>query len=133
LALYRLACKDFIPTNLYIDVMLTIKNALFCIAKAKIDDSEGEFWIILLGTDHLEELFGILRTMVENDTNLDMYQLVGCIAGTRTEKYQTYWQNTHIGTVHLDGSNFPHFPVIQRKFQTGPTTSSLHLGKGTSR
>jgi hypothetical protein len=53
LALYRMAGKDFIPTNLYIDVMLMIKNAFFCIAKAKVDDPEGEFWIILLGTDRL--------------------------------------------------------------------------------
>ena len=82
LALYRMAGKDFIPTNLYIDVMLMIKNAFFCVAKAKVDDPEGEFWIILLGTDRLEELFGILRTMVGNDANLDMYQLIGRIAGT---------------------------------------------------
>ncbi|KDR67270.1 hypothetical protein GALMADRAFT_47197, partial [Galerina marginata CBS 339.88] len=82
LALYRMAGKDFIPTNLYIDVMLMIKNTFFCVAKAKIDDPEGEFWIILLGTDRLEELFGILRTMVGNDANLDIYQLIGRIAGT---------------------------------------------------
>ena len=56
--LYRLAGKDFIPTNLYIDLMIMIKNVLFCVVKAKIDDSDGEFWIILLGTDRLEELFG---------------------------------------------------------------------------
>ncbi|KAF8148808.1 hypothetical protein B0H34DRAFT_679492 [Crassisporium funariophilum] len=82
LVLYRMAGKDFIPTNLYIDVMLMIKNALFCVAKAKVDDPEGEFWIILLGTDRLEELFGILRTMVGNNANLDLYQLLGRIAGT---------------------------------------------------
>jgi hypothetical protein len=62
--------------------MLMIKNAFFCITKAKVDDPEGEFWIILLGTDCLEELFGILRTMVRNDANLDIYQLIGCIVGT---------------------------------------------------
>jgi hypothetical protein len=62
--------------------MLMIKNVLFCIAKAKIDDPDGEFWIILLGTDRLEELFGILRTMIGNDANLDVYQLVCRLAGT---------------------------------------------------
>jgi hypothetical protein len=49
--LYRLAGKDFIPTNLYIDLMIMIKNILFCMAKAKIDDPDREFWLILLGTD----------------------------------------------------------------------------------
>ena len=49
--LYRLAGKDFIPTNLYIDLMIMIKNILFCMVKAKIDDADREFWLILLGTD----------------------------------------------------------------------------------
>ena len=80
--LYRLAGKDFIPTNLYIDLMIMIKNFLFCVAKAKIDDPDGEFWLILLGTDQLKELFGILRTMVGNDANLDILQLVSRLSGT---------------------------------------------------
>jgi hypothetical protein len=80
--LYRLAGKNFIPTNLYIDIMIMIKNVLFCMAKAKIDDPDGEFWLILLGTDRLEELFGILRTMVGNDANLDILQLVSRLSGT---------------------------------------------------
>jgi len=82
LVLYRLAGKEFIPTNLYADLMIMIKNAVFSVAKAKIDDPEGEFWLILLGTDRLEELFGILRTMVGNDANLDILQLVSRLAGT---------------------------------------------------
>jgi hypothetical protein len=80
--LYRLGGKDFIPTNLYIDLMIMIKNAVFCVAKAKIDNPDGEFWLILLGTDRLEELFGILRTMVGNDANLDILQLVSRLSGT---------------------------------------------------
>jgi hypothetical protein len=59
-----------------------VKNAYFCIAKSKIDDPEGSFWIGLLGTDRLEELFGILRTMVGNDTNVDILQLVSRLSGT---------------------------------------------------
>jgi hypothetical protein len=82
LILYRLAGKEFIPTNLYIDLMIMVKNAIFSIAKAIIDDPDGEFWLILLGTDRLEELFGILRTMIVNDANLDMLQLVSRLAGT---------------------------------------------------
>jgi hypothetical protein len=82
LGLYKLAGKNFIPTNLLIDVMIMIKNVIFCVAKAKVDNPEGEFWIILLGTDRLEELFGILRTMVGNDANLDVLQLGSRLSGT---------------------------------------------------
>ncbi|KAF8162670.1 hypothetical protein B0H34DRAFT_631332, partial [Crassisporium funariophilum] len=66
----------------YVDLMIMIKNVLFCVAKAQIDNPDGELWIILLATDHLEELFGILCTMVGNNTNLDILQLVCCLAGT---------------------------------------------------
>ena len=76
LALYKQAGKEFIPTGLYIDLMIMVKNVIFCIAKAKIDDPDGEFFPIQLGTDRLEELFGILRTMVGNDANVDILQLV---------------------------------------------------------
>jgi hypothetical protein len=62
--------------------MIMIKNVYFCVAKAKIDDPDGHFWIILLGTDRLEVLYGILRTMVGNDANLDILQLGLRLRGT---------------------------------------------------
>ncbi|KAJ7696176.1 hypothetical protein B0H14DRAFT_3120181 [Mycena olivaceomarginata] len=37
-------------------------NAFFCVAKAKIDIPDSEFFLILLGTDRLEKLFGLIRT-----------------------------------------------------------------------
>jgi hypothetical protein len=70
------------PTQLYIDIMIMIKNVYFCVAKAKVDDPEGSFWIVLLGTDRLETLYGILRTMVGNDANLDLLQLCHRLTGT---------------------------------------------------
>ncbi|KJA17143.1 hypothetical protein HYPSUDRAFT_70894 [Hypholoma sublateritium FD-334 SS-4] len=82
MALYHQDGKDFLPTGLYIDLMITIKNIIFCLAKAKTDDPEGKFFIILLGTDRLEELFGILHTMIGNNANLDILQLIGRLAGT---------------------------------------------------
>ena len=82
LLLFRRGGKNFIPTELYIDLMIMIKNVYFCVAKAKVDNPSGSFWIILLGTDRLEELFGILRTMVGNDVNLDILQLAERISGT---------------------------------------------------
>ena len=72
--LYKLAGKDFILTHLYIDLMIMINNLLSFVSKAKIDDPDG-------GTDWLEELFGILRTMVGNDANLDFLQLVFRLSG----------------------------------------------------
>ncbi|KAJ7808365.1 hypothetical protein B0H14DRAFT_2608947 [Mycena olivaceomarginata] len=82
LLMYRDGGKGSLPTLLFVDIMIMIKNAYFCVAKAKVDDPKGKFWIILLGTDRLEELFGILRTMIGNDANLDVLQLVGRLTGT---------------------------------------------------
>ena len=45
LALYKHTSKEFIPTGLYIDLMVMVKNVIFCIAKAKTDDPDGEFFL----------------------------------------------------------------------------------------
>lgn len=70
------------PTQLYVDIMIMIKNVYFCVAKAKVDNPSGKFFLMLLGTDRLEELFGILRTMVGNDSSVDVHQLGLRLAGT---------------------------------------------------
>ncbi|KAJ8517282.1 hypothetical protein ONZ45_g5524 [Pleurotus djamor] len=70
------------PIQLYTDIMIMIKNAYFCVAKTQVDNPKGKFWLVLLGTDRLEVLFGILRTMVGNDANLDVLQLVLRLTGT---------------------------------------------------
>ncbi|KAG6819331.1 hypothetical protein H0H93_012840 [Arthromyces matolae] len=82
LALYHTSQKQFIPTLLYLDLAIMVKNVIFCIAKAKVDSPDSSFWIMLLGTDRLEELFGVLRTMVGTDANLDILQLGDRITGT---------------------------------------------------
>ncbi|KAF8874102.1 hypothetical protein CPB84DRAFT_1817929 [Gymnopilus junonius] len=76
------ATTKLMPTQLYVDIMIAVKNVYFSVAKAKVDDPDGEFWIILLGTDRLEMMFGILRTMVGNDANLDLRQLGERLTGT---------------------------------------------------
>lgn len=81
LVLYNMKGPEFIPTNLFLDLLLMIKNAFFCVAKSKIDNPDGLFWIILLGTDRLEIVFGILWTMIGNDANMDMLQLVSRLSG----------------------------------------------------
>ncbi|KAF8316237.1 uncharacterized protein EI90DRAFT_2945067, partial [Cantharellus anzutake] len=65
----------FMPTQLYVDIQIAVKNVFFCIAKEKTYNQDGKFYIILLGTDRLEIAFGILRTMVGNDANADTLQL----------------------------------------------------------
>jgi len=54
------AGMKLMPSQLYINIMIMIKNAYFCVAKAKVDDLIGKFFLILLGTDRLEDIFGIL-------------------------------------------------------------------------
>jgi len=84
LALYVLgdAQSLFIPSPLFVDIGIMVKNAHFCIAKAKVDHPNQPFFLALLGTDQLESLFGILHTMVGNDTNIDVLQLALCITST---------------------------------------------------
>ena len=59
-----------------------IKNVYFCVAKAKVDNPIGKFFLILLGTDQLEDIFGILQTIVGNDSTLDLLQLILWLRGT---------------------------------------------------
>jgi hypothetical protein len=76
------ARTQFIPNALFIDIGIMIKNVFFCIAKAKAEHPMQPFFIILLGTDRLEILFRILRTMVGNDANLDVLQLALRVTAT---------------------------------------------------
>ena len=84
LALYVLddAQSQFIPTTLFVDISIMVKNAFFCIAKAKVDHPNNLFFLVLLGTDRLESLFRILHTMVGNDANSDILQLALWITST---------------------------------------------------
>jgi hypothetical protein len=67
---------------LFIDIGIMVKNTFFCVAKAKIDYPIDPFFLVPLGTDRLEMLFGILRTMIGNDANLDILQLTLCVTMT---------------------------------------------------
>jgi hypothetical protein len=69
------ARTKFMPTQSYIDIMIMIKNVYFCVAKSKVDNPNGRFFIIQLGTDRLESFFGLVRTAVGPDNNVDMVQL----------------------------------------------------------
>lgn len=63
------------PVLTFKDIILLVKNAFFCVAKAKIRTPDEEFFIVLLGTDRLESTFGVVRSIVGNDTNADILTL----------------------------------------------------------
>ncbi|KAJ7824027.1 hypothetical protein B0H13DRAFT_1919358 [Mycena leptocephala] len=65
----------FMPTQTFINLMVMIKNVFFCVAKTKVDIPNGKFWLILLGTDRLETFFGLLRSAIGPDSNVDLLQL----------------------------------------------------------
>lgn len=75
MALYTRFKGNFIPVQLYFDMVSIIKAAYFSVAKAQVANPGSKFWLILLGTDALENVFGIVRTMIGNDTNADQLQL----------------------------------------------------------
>ncbi|TFK81389.1 hypothetical protein K466DRAFT_578580 [Polyporus arcularius HHB13444] len=75
LVLYREDKGGFIPAILYLDAQIMIKNAYMCTAKIKVERPDGRLWIIQLGTDSLETVFGIVCTMIGSDSNVDQLQL----------------------------------------------------------
>lgn len=81
LSLYSCDKGGFIPIQMFFDVMSMIKNIYFCVAKTQRDNPNGVFYIILLGTDGLEKIFGKVRSMVGNNMNADLLQLTNHVDG----------------------------------------------------
>jgi hypothetical protein len=81
LAIYNQEKGEFIPVQTCFDTASMIKNVYFCVAKVQKDNPEGSFWLVLVGSDGLEKVFGKVRTIVGNDTNADQYQLTNRIDG----------------------------------------------------
>jgi hypothetical protein len=127
LALYVLdgAQSEFIPSPLFVNISIMIKNAFFCIAKVKVDHPNKPFFLVLLGTNQLESLFGILRTMVGNDTNLNILQLSLRITSTM--------EVLSILAKHPEWDKGPHrlcLPTVSRSFDK-LTNSVDHIGPGS--
>ena len=84
LALYLFTVHDArgkaMPSLTYKDIVLLVKNAYFCVAKAKICMPDSNFYLIPNGTDRLESTFGVVRTMVGNDANADILTLRYCLS-----------------------------------------------------
>lgn len=65
-AIFRIDSTRFISSQLYYDIQASIKNALFCIAKTKLLNPCLPFYLLQLGDDRLEGLFGVYRTTSNN-------------------------------------------------------------------
>ena len=82
------------------------------------------FFIILLGTDQLEMLFRILRTMVGNDANLNVLQLALHVTATT--------EVSNILTKHPEWDNGPRrlqLPTMANNNE-GVPKSADHIGPG---
>ena len=79
LAMYLFTVNDArskaMPSLTFKDLILLVKNAYFCVAKAKIHAPDSNFYLILNGTDRLESTFSVVRSMVGNDANADVLTL----------------------------------------------------------
>ncbi|KAG8695139.1 hypothetical protein FRC08_008010 [Ceratobasidium sp. 394] len=71
-ALFRTDGRRFISSQLYYDVQASIKNAMFCIAKTQLLDPSLPFYMLQLGDDRLEGLFGVYRSQSGSDCNPDV-------------------------------------------------------------
>jgi hypothetical protein len=79
LAFYAKEKGRAMPSQLFFDLMTTIKNAYVCVGKTQVHNPLGSFWLSLPGTDSLEGLFGKVRTIQGSDPNVDQLQLANCI------------------------------------------------------
>ncbi|KAJ7619699.1 hypothetical protein FB45DRAFT_1063039 [Roridomyces roridus] len=65
----------FMANQTFVNIMLMMKDIYYSVAKVKINNPDGEFFIIQVGTNRLETFFGISRTSSGPDTNFDVLQL----------------------------------------------------------
>jgi hypothetical protein len=61
---------------LYVDSQATVKNIIITIARMQVMDPTLQFYILLEGTDHLEQLFGDCRAQ-DHACNFEIGQLGG--------------------------------------------------------
>ena len=67
------------PSQTYFNWMTNIKNQYLCVAKTQVNNPNRSWWLILVGTDALESLFGQVHTMIGADSNADIKQLANHI------------------------------------------------------
>ncbi|KAF9784546.1 hypothetical protein BJ322DRAFT_1195332 [Thelephora terrestris] len=75
--------NSFMTGALYADTQAIVKNIIFSLAKQQILDSTQNFYIILDGTDRLEQVFSDVRTQ-DHSRNFDLLQLSQKLATAST-------------------------------------------------
>ena len=73
----------FMTGTLYADTQAIVKNIIFSLAKQQILDATRNFYIILDGTDRLEQVFSDARTQ-DHSRNFDLLQLSQKLATAST-------------------------------------------------
>ena len=79
LAFYAKEKGHAMTSQLFFDLMTTIKNAYVCVGKTQVHHPQGSFWLSLPGTNSLKGLFGKVQTIQGNDSNVDQLQLANHI------------------------------------------------------
>ena len=74
LYIFRKHKQKFITTDLYMDLQSTIQDAYICVSLFQILQSTESVYLFLLGTDPLESLFSIIRT-ITHARNCDFLEL----------------------------------------------------------
>ncbi|KAG1763515.1 hypothetical protein EV702DRAFT_1220308 [Suillus placidus] len=78
--LYR---STFMPHVLYYDSQTMAKNACFCIAKQQRLDGSQKFWLIQMGDDRLEKLFGITWMRGQHNSAMNYSQALDRISAAK--------------------------------------------------
>ncbi|KAF8872535.1 hypothetical protein BD779DRAFT_1679648 [Infundibulicybe gibba] len=73
-ALFRKHNTGFMTSALYADSQAIVKNVLFTVARLQLIDLKIKYYILLEGTDRLEQLFSHVRTQ-DHSRNFDLLQL----------------------------------------------------------
>lgn len=118
---HNLVATCFMTRQSYLDIVLMIKNAYFCVLKMKVDNPTMDFYLISLRTDRLKTFFGLIRTAVGTDANVDMLQLGSCASGlTEVAAILAECPEWDYGTHHMS------LPVFSRENQEF-TTKADHI------
>ncbi|KAG2338518.1 hypothetical protein BDR05DRAFT_951816, partial [Suillus weaverae] len=80
---FRLYHSTFMPHVLYYDSQTMAKNACFCIAKQQRLDGSQNFWLIQMGDDRLEKLFGITRMRGQHNSAMNYSQALDRISAAK--------------------------------------------------
>ncbi|KAI0689951.1 hypothetical protein BC835DRAFT_1281911, partial [Cytidiella melzeri] len=78
--LFQQHVVNFMPSQLYGDMQMTVKNIIFCIAKQQELDRSQPFYLFWAGDDQLETLFGRVCMQGAHNPNFSYKNLIDRLA-----------------------------------------------------